>query len=143
MIVQRPTTRTLICPSDWGTGEIYIDEIAVPELPSRFQCNSCHFAPGARTAWHSHPMGQTLYVLEGLGIVQSLGEPPSLVYPGDRVVFRPDEEHWHGAAPDRFMAHLSMNEIDAEDVGVRWSESVGEDEYRAASTECFATKEER
>ena len=77
------------------------------------QANLVHFTPGARTAWHTHPLGQTIYVTEGVGLCQKRGGPIEVIRPGDRVSFEPDEDHWHGAAPNRFMAHLALNEVDA------------------------------
>ena len=73
-----------------------------------------HFTPGARTAWHTHPFGQTIYVTEGVGRCQRRGGPVEEIRPGDRVFFEPGEDHWHGAAPDRFMTHLAMHEVDDE-----------------------------
>jgi quercetin dioxygenase-like cupin family protein len=84
-----------------------------------------HFAPGARTAWRNHSIGQTLYVTEGEGRVQSRGEPIVTIRPGDVVYASASEWHWHGAAPDHFMTHLSMSEGDAE-----WGEHVSDSEYR-------------
>src|SRR2546423_1257243 len=86
-------------PSEWFTGTVYIDAVAAPSGPSRLQAASVHFTPGARTAWHTHPKGQTIYVTEGVGLAQTRGGPIEVIRPGDRVVFQPGEEHWHGAAP--------------------------------------------
>jgi quercetin dioxygenase-like cupin family protein len=142
MKVLRPHADTIVCPPEWGTGEIYIDPIHTPDPPnSLFQCGSSHFAPAARTVWHTHPLGQTLLVLDGLGVVQSRGEPAQVVYPGDRVFFAPDEEHWHGAAPHRFMTHLTMSQVDAQGVGVSWLEPVADDDYQAAAQACLTSKE--
>ena len=99
-------------PSDWFTGAVYIDAVAAPSGPSRLQAVSVHFTPGARTAWHTHPNGQTIYVTEGIGLCQRRGGPIEVIRPGDRVFFEPGEEHWHGAAPNRFMTHLAMHEVD-------------------------------
>lgn len=76
-----------------------------------------HFRPFARTAWHAHPRGQTIYVTEGIGLVQRRGGPVEVIRPGDRVFFEPGEDHWHGATPDRFMTHLAM--VDARNHGRR------------------------
>ena len=86
-----------------------------------------HFTPGARTAWHAHSVAQTLYVTEGEGRVQARGEPIIKIRPGDVVHVTHDEWHWHGAAPDRLMTHLSMTEGETE-----WGEHVTDAEYRAA-----------
>jgi quercetin dioxygenase-like cupin family protein len=76
--------------------------------------------PGARTAWHTHPNGQTIYVTEGAGLCWRRGGPIERIRPGDRVFFEPGEEHWHGAAPDRFMTHLAMLEVDDEGTNATW-----------------------
>jgi quercetin dioxygenase-like cupin family protein len=116
-------------PSDWFTGTVYIDSVAMPAAGSRLQASNVHFTPGARTAWHTHPFGQTIYVTEGVGLVQRRGGPIEIVYPGDRVFFEPDEEHWHGATPDRFMTHLAMFEVDLEGHSATWGKHVTDDEY--------------
>ena len=86
-------------PSDWFTGTVYIDTVASPSDGSRLSASSVHFTPGARTAWHTHPNGQTIWVTEGMGLAQRRGGPVEVIRPGDRVFFEPGEEHWHGAAP--------------------------------------------
>ena len=111
-------------PGEWFTGDVWIDAIARGLVLSRLSVNIVRFSPGARTAWHSHNLGQTLFVTEGRGLVQSRGDRIVEVRPGD-VISTPDgEEHWHGAAPDHFMTHLSMTEGDA-----RWSKHVTDTEY--------------
>ena len=119
-------------PSEWFTGSVYIDAVAVPSGASRVSASSVHFAPGARTAWHTHPNGQTIFVLEGIGLAQRRGGPIELIRPGDRVFFEPGEEHWHGAARNRFMAHLAMLEVDEEGKSAARGDHVSDDEYRAA-----------
>jgi quercetin dioxygenase-like cupin family protein len=95
-------------PDDTFTGEVWVDPITRGLPPSPLNVAAVHFTPGARSAWHSHDGGQTLYVTEGRGRVQVRGEDIVDLHAGD-VVFAPDgEEHWHGAAPDRFMTHLSI-----------------------------------
>jgi quercetin dioxygenase-like cupin family protein len=121
-------------PSDWFTGSVYIDSVAVPSDVSRLSASSVHFTPGARTAWHTHPNGQTIWVLEGVGLCQRRGGPIELLHPGDRVFFEPGEEHWHGAAPNRFMTHLAMLEVDPEGTAAVWGDHVTDDEYAAAPT---------
>ena len=101
-------------PSDWFTGAVYVDAVAAPSGASRLSASSVHFTPGARTAWHTHPNGQTIYVLEGVGLAQRRGGPVEVIRPGDRVFFEPGEEHWHGAAATRFMTHLAMLQVDDE-----------------------------
>ena len=115
--------------SDWFTGAVYIDTVATPSAPSRLGAASVHFTPGARTAWHTHPFGQTIFVTEGVGRCQRRGGPIEAIRPGDRVYFEPGEEHWHGAAPDRFMTHLAMHEVDDQGSPVSWGEHVTDEEY--------------
>jgi quercetin dioxygenase-like cupin family protein len=121
-------------PAEWFTGDVYIDSLAAPAAPSRVLASLVHFMPGARTAWHRHPLGQNLFVTEGMGLVQRRGGPVEVIRPGDRVYIQPDEEHWHGATPTRLMVHLALNEVDDEHVAANWGEHVRDDEYKAAST---------
>jgi quercetin dioxygenase-like cupin family protein len=127
----RSATDTTPGPGDWFTGAVYLDAVAAPSGPSRLAASSVHFTPGARTAWHRHPNGQTLYVTEGVGRAQRRGAPVEEIRPGDRVFFEPGEEHWHGAAPNRFMTHLAMQQADEEGNIVFWGEHVTDDEYDA------------
>jgi quercetin dioxygenase-like cupin family protein len=119
-------------PSDWFTGTVYVDAVAIPSGASRLSASSVHFMPGARTAWHTHPNGQTIYVLEGVGLAQRRGGSVEVIRPGDRVFFEPGEEHWHGAAANRFMTHLAMLQVDEEGNSATWGEHVTEQEYGAA-----------
>ena len=121
-------------PSDWFTGAVYIDAVAAPSGASHLSASRVHFTPAARTAWHTHPNGQTIYVLEGAGLAQRRGGPVEVINPGDRVFFEPGEDHWHGAAPNRFMTHLAMLEVDDEGNSATWGEHVTDDEYNAAPT---------
>jgi quercetin dioxygenase-like cupin family protein len=118
--------------ADYFSGDVYVDAVASPSAPARVQANLVHFTPGARTAWHTHPLGQTIFVTEGVGRCQRRGGPVEVIRPGDRVFFEPGEDHWHGAAPARFMVHLALNEADAEHAAVHWGEHVSDDEYAAA-----------
>ena len=110
---------------------MYIDTVAAPS-DSRLSASSVHFTPGARTAWHTHPNGQTIYVLEGVGRAQRRGGPVEVIRPGDRVFFDPGEEHWHGAAPTRFMTHIAMLEVDEDGNPAAWGDHVTDEEYGAA-----------
>jgi quercetin dioxygenase-like cupin family protein len=122
-IVQPPPTSKL--PAQMFTGDAWADVIHRGEDPSRVRANMVRFAPGARTAWHSHSLGQTLYIVEGVALIQSRGGGIVEARPGD-VIFTPaGEEHWHGAAPDRFMAHIALWEGD----DVDWLEHVTDAEY--------------
>jgi quercetin dioxygenase-like cupin family protein len=129
MQITRSSLETATGPSDWFTGAVYIDAIAVPAGPSRLQVANVHFTPGARTAWHTHPVGQTVYVTEGVGRCQRRGGPVEVIRPGDRVFFEPGEEHWHGAGPNRFMAHLAMQQLDEQGNLATWGEHVSDEEY--------------
>ena len=132
MQITRNSTETAVGPGDWFTGTVYVDTVATASAPSRFQAASVHFTPSARTAWHTHPFGQTIYVTEGIGRCQRRGEPIEVIRPGDRVYFEPGEDHWHGAAPNRFMTHLAMQEVDDLGSPVTWGEHVTDQEYNAA-----------
>ena len=132
MHLHRNSVATMSGPGDWFTGTVSIDQIAAPTPPSRLQAACVHFTPGARTAWHTHPVGQTIYVTEGIGRCQRRGGPVELIRPGDRVFFEPGEDHWHGAAPDRFMAHIAIAEVDGEGNLATWGEHVSDEEYCAA-----------
>ena len=101
--MQINSTETTAGPSEWFTGAVYIDAITTPSGHSRLLASSVHFTPGARTAWHTHPNGQTIYVTAGIGLAQRRGGPIEVVRRGDRVFFGLGEDHWHGAAPNRFM----------------------------------------
>lgn len=118
-------------PAEWFTGDVYIDPVASSPAPSRVQANLVHFMPGARTAWHSHPLGQTLFVTEGIGLVQRRGGPVEIIRPGDRVCIQPDEEHWHGATPARLMVHLALNEVDDQHPPAHWGQHVTDADYHA------------
>jgi quercetin dioxygenase-like cupin family protein len=118
---------------DWFTGDVWIDAIARGDEPSRIRVNAVRFTPGARTAWHCHAVGQTLYVTEGLGLIQARGDEVIEIHPGDIIYTPSGEWHWHGAAPDHFMAHLSMTEGVGEGQGPEseWGEHLTEAEYKA------------
>jgi quercetin dioxygenase-like cupin family protein len=129
MQITHSSLQTAKGPSDWFTGDVYIDTVAVAAGPSRLGAALVHFTPGARTAWHTHPLGQTIYVTEGVGRCQRRGGPVEEIRPGDRVFFEPGEDHWHGAALDRFMVHLAMQEADDSGSPVTWGEHVSDEEY--------------
>ena len=128
----RSTLDTGRGPGEWFTGDVYVDTIAAPSGGWRIGAAAVHFAPGARTAWHTHPHGQTIWVTEGVGLCQCEGGPIETIRPGDRVFFEPRENHWHGAAPTRFMTHVAMQQADDEGDVVVWGEHVGDDEYATA-----------
>jgi quercetin dioxygenase-like cupin family protein len=132
MQITKNGIETAAGPSDWFTGTVYVDAVAIPSGASRLSASSVHFMPAARTAWHTHPNGQTIYVLEGVGLAQRRGGSVEVIRPGDRVFFEPGEEHWHGAAPNRFMTHLAMLQVDEEGNSATWGAHVTDQEYGAA-----------
>jgi quercetin dioxygenase-like cupin family protein len=132
MEITRNTLDTTPGPADWFTGQVYIDPVAAPGGGARISASSVHFTPGARTAWHTHPHGQTIWVVEGVGLCQRRGTPIEVIRPGDRVFFDPGEEHWHGAAPNRLMIHVAMLEVDVDGNAARWLDHVTDEEYAAA-----------
>src|ERR1700727_2195098 len=101
-----------------------------PSPQARTGAASVHFTPGARTHWHTHPFGQTIFVLEGVGRCQREGGPVQEIRPGDRVFFEPGENHWHGAAPNRLMTHVAIQDYD-ENGPVTWGDPVSDEEYLA------------
>jgi quercetin dioxygenase-like cupin family protein len=122
-------------PADWFTGDVYIDAVAAPPAPARAASALVHFTPGARTAWHTHPLGQTIFVTEGVGRCQREGGPIEEIRPGDRIFFEPGENHWHGAAANRFMTHLAIQEVDESGSPVTWGRHVSDEEYTGATAE--------
>jgi quercetin dioxygenase-like cupin family protein len=131
MEIRRTGAESRRGPAEWFTGEVWLDEIAASTPPSRLAAFSVHFSPGARTAWHRHPFGQVIHVTEGAGLAQRRGGPVEVIRPGDTVRFEPDEDHWHGATPDRFMTHLAMQEADDEGNAAYWDDHVTDAEYVA------------
>jgi len=117
-------------PEDYFTGTVRLDPLFNPPAPARVFGASVTFEPGARTAWHTHPLGQTLIITAGCGWVQREGGPVEEVYPGDVVWFPPGEKHWHGAAPTTAMTHIALQEqLDGK--VVEWLEKVSDEQYQA------------
>ena len=115
-------------PAEWFTGTVRIDPLFGATEPARAVGASVTFEPGARTAWHTHPLGQTLIVTAGLGRVQSVGGPVEEIRPGDVVSFEPGEKHWHGASPTTAMTHVAVQEqLDGKTVD--WLEKVTDEQY--------------
>lgn len=115
-------------PAEWFTGNVRIDPLFQPNDSTRANGSSVTFEPGARTAWHSHPLGQTLIVTAGSGRAQSWGKPVEKIQSGDVVWFEPGEKHWHGAAPTTAMTHISIVEqLDGKSAD--WMEHVSDEEY--------------
>lgn len=131
MDIHRAGRATKKANPDWFTGEVWQDPIVEAPDPARVRAVSVGFAPGARTNWHTHPLGQTLYVVSGLGRVQKLGEPVQEIRPGDTVWIAPGEKHWHGAAPTTGMVHIAIHEsLDGKHID--WLEPVSDADYAAA-----------
>ena len=118
-------------PGDWFTGNVYIDTIVAASEQSPVGAAVVHFTPGARTAWHTHPHGQTIWVSEGAGLCQREGGAIEAIRAGDSVFFEPGENHWHGAAPTRFMVHIAMQQNDDSGTPVNWGDHVTDEQYGA------------
>ena len=116
-------------PADWFTGTVRIDSPFKGTDPSRVTGALVSFEPGARTAWHTHPLGQTIIIATGCGWVQRLGGPVEEIRPGDIVWFPPGEKHWHGASPTTAMSHIAIQEA-LDGKAVDWMEKVSDDQYR-------------
>jgi len=117
-------------PADWFTGNVRIDPLFSPNNARRAAAATVTFEPGARTAWHTHPLGQTLIVTAGLGLVQREGGPIEEIRPGDVVWFEPGEKHWHGASASNAMTHIAIQEqLDGK--AVDWMEHVSDAQYGA------------
>jgi quercetin dioxygenase-like cupin family protein len=119
-------------PAEWFTGTVRIDPLVQAQPPARVLAVSVTFEPGARTAWHVHPLGQTLIVTAGCGFVQSRGGPREMIRPGDVIWSPPGETHWHGATPTSSMTHIAIVEqLDGKTV--EWGEKVGDEEYASGA----------
>lgn len=119
-------------PEDWFTGAVRIDPLFQPNNTRRAAAASVTFEPGARTAWHTHPLGQTLIIMTGCGWVQQEGGPVEEVYPGDVVWFEPNEKHWHGATATNAMTHIATQE-NLNGKVVEWMEKVTDEQYEQKS----------
>jgi quercetin dioxygenase-like cupin family protein len=134
MDIKRSGSReSSIGPPDWFTGPARIDALFQPKAPARAVSLSVTFEPGARTAWHSHPLGQTLIVTGGCGRVQRWGGPVEEIRPGDVVWLPPGEKHWHGAAPTTAMTHIAIEE-ELDGKWADWMEKVSDEQYNARAT---------
>ena len=130
MRINRPGSRPSAAgPAEWFTGTVRIDPLFAVEEPARSAGNAVTFEPGARTAWHTHPLGQVLIVTFGLGWAQRHGGPVEEIRAGDVVWFEPGERHWHGASPAAAMQHIAIQES-VNGKAVEWLEHVTDAEYR-------------
>ncbi|MEU7555925.1 cupin domain-containing protein [Streptomyces sp. NPDC044571] len=122
-------------PADWFTGDVWWDVIHAGQAPSRMRVNMVRFSPGARTHWHTHALGQTLHVVSGIALVGTRDGTVLEARPGQTVTCPPGEEHWHGAAPDRFMEHLAMWEaLEDGTPETTWAEPVTDEHYNGPRT---------
>lgn len=132
-IIRNGTQASVKGPADWFTGTVRIDPLFLKaEDPARTTGANVTFEPGARTAWHTHPLGQTLIVTAGCGRVQREGGPIEEIHPGDVVWFPPGEKHWHGASPGTAMTHIAIQEM-LDGSSVKWLEKVSDDQYSVRS----------
>ena len=130
-IFSAPGRTTNKAKPEWFTGTVFHEPIVEAPEPARIRAARVSFAPGARTAWHTHPLGQTLYVLSGVGRVQTWGGPVQVIRAGDTVWIPPHEKHWHGATPTNGMVHVAMQEsLDGKHVD--WMEHVTDEQYAVA-----------
>ncbi len=127
-IFRAGSTPSMKGPAEWFTGSVRLDRLFNPADPDRVQGAAVTFEPGARTAWHTHPLGQTLIVMAGLGRVQRWGGPLEEIRPGDVVFFAPGEKHWHGAGPETGMTHIAIQEV-KDGKAVDWLEHVSDADY--------------
>lgn len=123
----QPSTRG---PADWFTGTVRIDPLFTAPDPARASASAVTFEPGARTAWHTHPLGQTLLVTAGLGWAQREGGPIETIRQGDVIAFAPGEKHWHGATPTTAITHIAFQER-LDGTAVTWLEHVTDDQYKS------------
>jgi quercetin dioxygenase-like cupin family protein len=133
-ITRAGTQPSIKGPADWFTGTVRIDPLFSANAPARAAGGAVTFEPGARTAWHTHPLGQTLIVTAGFGRVQREGGPIEEIRPGDVVWFSPNEKHWHGASPTTAMTHTAIQEA-LDGKVVTWMEQVTDEQYRAQNAE--------
>jgi quercetin dioxygenase-like cupin family protein len=126
-------------PADYFTGAVRVDPLFEAPDPARVRCASVTFEPGARTAWHTHPLGQTLVVIAGAGWAQRWGGPVVDIRPGDVVWFPPGEKHWHGATPKTAMTHIAIQEA-LNGHAVDWMEDVSDEQYQTVELQAAAKK---
>jgi quercetin dioxygenase-like cupin family protein len=132
VFTQPPTTKG---PAELFTGDVWVDLIHAGSRPDQARLNIVRFAPGARSHWHSHRLGQTLHIIEGIALLGSRDGTVIEAHPGDTIHTAPGEEHWHGAAPDRFMAHLVLMDGDNSDTPhTTWGEPATDAVYQAPRT---------
>lgn len=135
MIIHRSGSRpSRRAPAEYFTGTVWQDPIVEAEAPARLRAAMVRFDPGARTNWHTHPLGQTLHVVSGLGLFQGAEGPVRFIRPGDTIWIPAGERHWHGATPETSMTHIAMHEAEGGS-NVDWAEPVGDEDYGAPREE--------
>jgi quercetin dioxygenase-like cupin family protein len=127
-VIKAESQPTKKAPAEWFTGKVWLDPIVEAPEPARVRALTVTFDPGSRTAWHTHPLGQTLHVVSGIGLVGVRNEPPQIIKTGDNVWIPPDEEHWHGATAGSSMVHVAIQEALDGHVA-NWLEKVSEQDY--------------
>ena len=132
-VVRANSGTTKLAPANAFVGTVLQDAVYVGQAPSRMRATRVTFTPGGRTNWHTHAVGQVLYVLSGVGRYQLEGEQVQEIRAGDTVIIPPEARHWHGAAPDQMMCHLAMSENDDQGRGTSWLEPVSDADYAAAA----------
>ncbi|PIW29809.1 MAG: cupin domain-containing protein [Rhodospirillales bacterium CG15_BIG_FIL_POST_REV_8_21_14_020_66_15] len=128
-IIRAGDRQTKVAPADNFVGQVLHESVFAPEAPSRLRVSRVTFTPGGRTNWHTHAVGQILYVLSGSGRYQLEGHPVEEINAGDTVVIPPDARHWHGAAPDSMMCHLALSESDDQGKAATWLEPVSDEDF--------------
>ncbi len=131
-IIRAADRATKTQPPTSFVGTVYADEVVVGESPSRMRGTRVTFTPGARTNWHTHPVGQTLFCLLGAGRYQLAGAPVQEILPGDTVIIPPGAKHWHGSAPGHLFSHLALSEVSDTGEGTVWLEPVSDADYTTA-----------
>lgn len=134
MEIIRSRPQTTSAPSEWFTGRAFIDGITPTDTDSRMRAYRVNFSPGARTAWHTHPHGQILHVIDGVGLVGRRGGAVQEIRAGDTVRIDPGEDHWHGADASNFMTHLALQEAGEDGVDAAWGELVSDEEYAGGAS---------
>ena len=128
-VLRASARQTKQAPASSFVGVVLQDEVVVPTAPSRLRCSRVSFTPGGRTNWHSHPVGQFLYCLSGVGRLQQEGQPLLELTPGDTAFIPADVRHWHGSAPGHLFCHLAMLESNDKGEGTTWMEAVSDADY--------------
>lgn len=130
-IIRANARDTRTQPNTYFVGTVYADEVSVGEAPSRMRATRVTFTPGGRTNWHTHPVGQVLFCLIGVGRYQLDGDQVHEIRPGDTVIIPPGAKHWHGSAPGQLFSHLALSENDDDGKGAEWLEPVSDEDYNA------------